>query len=226
MPTRHISHQSFDDILSDLGADPAIQDPHGIRKNPAYKAPSPEPVNHPKKEPWAPPVLSNYPLKTSGFILLAIAIGGLSAALFFAFDAMKANSKTDIAGLEAQVLALKNELVVLLDNWELDQEDLYMEMELLEVSIHSNNIKHQNSKPSIKPTTPADELELRRWRYLGSSQLGESQHAFFQTGKGLAMLEKEGQALGDWRVTDIQKDRVTLSGEKGKSIVLKTSRNQ
>ena len=32
MPTRHISPQSFDDILSDLGDDPAIPDPQGIRK--------------------------------------------------------------------------------------------------------------------------------------------------------------------------------------------------
>ena len=34
MPARHISSQSFDEILSELGDDPAIPDPHGIRKPP------------------------------------------------------------------------------------------------------------------------------------------------------------------------------------------------
>ena len=32
MPSRHISPRSFDEILSELGDDPAIPDPHGIRK--------------------------------------------------------------------------------------------------------------------------------------------------------------------------------------------------
>ena len=40
MPKRHISPQSFDDILSELGDDPAIPDPHGIRKSSAPKEPT------------------------------------------------------------------------------------------------------------------------------------------------------------------------------------------
>lgn len=39
MPACHISSQSFDEILSDLGDDPAIPDPHGIRKPPHQGAP-------------------------------------------------------------------------------------------------------------------------------------------------------------------------------------------
>ena len=40
MPKRHISPQSFDDILSELGDDPAIPDPHGSRKSSAPKEPA------------------------------------------------------------------------------------------------------------------------------------------------------------------------------------------
>ena len=38
MPSRHISPQSFDEILSELGDDPAIPDPHGIRKTTSSKS--------------------------------------------------------------------------------------------------------------------------------------------------------------------------------------------
>ncbi len=138
---------------------------------------------------------------------------------------MKASSKGDIEGLEAQIVTLKKELVLLREDWEINQEDIYQEMDLLEVSIHSNNIKPQNITVPVKSTIPPEELELRRWRYLGSSQQGHSQQAFFQTGKGVVMLQKEGRALGGWSISDIQKDLVTLSNEKGKSIVLKSSRN-
>lgn len=226
MPTRHISPQSFDEILSDLGADPAIPDPHGIRKNPSHQVPPPDPINHPKQARWSSVDFPIQSPKTTQLLFLAITIGGLVAAFFFTFEAMKASSKGDIEGLEAQVVALKKELVLLREDWEINQEDIYQEMDLLEVSIHSNNIKPQNIAAPLKPTIPPEELELRRWRYLGSSQQGNSEQAFFQTGKGVVMLQKEGRALGDWSISDIQKDLVTLSNEKGKSIVLKSSRNQ
>lgn len=41
MPARHIASHSFDEILSDLGDDPANPDPYGIRKSPQQnKGPS------------------------------------------------------------------------------------------------------------------------------------------------------------------------------------------
>jgi len=50
LPKRHISPQSFDDILSELGNDPAIPDPHGIRKSsapikPAYVSSNPAKID-------------------------------------------------------------------------------------------------------------------------------------------------------------------------------------
>ncbi|HAT38834.1 MAG TPA: hypothetical protein DCW35_01380 [Polynucleobacter sp.] len=49
MPARHIASHSFDEILSDLGDDPANPDPYGIRKSPQQnKGPSKpqNPSNH------------------------------------------------------------------------------------------------------------------------------------------------------------------------------------
>ena len=48
MPSRDISPRSFDEILSELGDDPAIPDPHGIRKTERPKTIS-EDSQKPKK---------------------------------------------------------------------------------------------------------------------------------------------------------------------------------
>ncbi|WP_353432414.1 hypothetical protein [Polynucleobacter sp. MWH-UH23A] len=49
MPARKISPQSFDDILIELGDDPAIPDPHGIRKPNAPKHPAWAEIDPPQK---------------------------------------------------------------------------------------------------------------------------------------------------------------------------------
>lgn len=87
MPARQISAQSFDQILSELGDDPAIPDPHGIRKPSAPKHVAPQAPSHAKPQP-AFGALGQLELFSqtkklglflaSGALLLALFISGLT----------------------------------------------------------------------------------------------------------------------------------------------------
>jgi hypothetical protein len=96
----------------------------------------------------------------------------------------------------------------------------------IEVSIHSLKDKKPEIRVSSKPQLPSHELELRRWRYLGSSQMGPSHQAYFHTGKSHLVFAKGAQVLGDWRLSNIEKELVTLTHSQGKSIVLKASKSE
>ena len=65
-------------------------------------------------------------------------------------------------------------------------EDSFDEIiELIEVSIHSNDhIQHQK-KVLPKPQAHSHELDLRVWRYLGMTQMRDSRQVFFMMGKGV-----------------------------------------
>ncbi|ANI98707.1 hypothetical protein A8O14_00495 [Polynucleobacter wuianus] len=219
MPSRHISPQSFDEILSELGDDPAIPDPHGIRKSSSPKAP-------PKSEPPSQ-TLPLADLKKIGlFIALGIGLIGLGLALFTAYDSMNSHQDLPLESNQKEIIELRKELASLHEQVLEIEDDLYESIDLLEVSIHSlrKNTPSIVSKP--KPIAIPFEAELRSWRYLGLSQINSSQRAFFHNGKGTVMLEKGSSALGDWRLHNIEKELATFSHSQGKSLTLKPSKTE
>jgi len=197
MPPRHISPQSFDDILRELGDDPAIPDPHGIRKTAAPPRVDPPPqVQNPKQtfstQNWIPQGFSLTPALVFSATLLFCGGG-----LFFYFESNQSGSELEISTLQSQLLALKKELEISQEGWVSEREDLYEAMDELEVSIYSLKIKAPIEIPQGKPSAIAHEAEIRRWRYLGITRMGASEHAFFHTGKATLKVRKEGLAWGN-----------------------------
>ena len=107
-----------------------------------------------------------------------------------------------------------------------DQDNLYLLIDELEVSIHSLKDKRPETRIFSKPLTIPHEAELRRWRFLGVAQMGDSHQAFFDTGKGKITSTKGAQILGDWRLSNIEKDLATLTHSQGKTLVIKASKGQ
>ena len=70
MPSCHISSQSFDDILSELGDDPAIPDPHGIRKRSSPPRPDSAPHTKPLKPSFSTKSLELKGLNLTPFLSL------------------------------------------------------------------------------------------------------------------------------------------------------------
>lgn len=230
MPARQISSQSFDHILSELGDDPAIPDPHGIRKSTAPKNVAPQTSGHVKPEPIFGAIgqleLASQAKKfglflASGMLIVALLIGGLMTYQSLQEDGNVdiEESKLRISDLQKDIGALRNEL-----NEEVDI--LYEEIDKIEVSIHSLKEIKPNIKAFAKPATHPHEHEIRRWRYLGSSQIGGVQQALFHIGKSHSLFAKEALVLGEWRLSHIEKDAAILSHPQGKTIVLKPVKSE
>ena len=231
MPARKISPQSFDDILSELGDDPAIPDPHGIRK-----PNSPNNYNRPEwadmATPQKPKIQLNFQdqiphlesLKKVGLLIGAgVLVIASAVALFLTFNPTSPIQNPSLEVSKQDIAELKKELALLREEM-LDSEDgIYEAIELIEVSIHSlEKIKIQ---PALKAKPPAIpfESEVRRWRYLGVSQMGGSHRAFFHNGKTTLMIEMGGLLLGDWRLSNADKEAATINHPKGKSLTLKAT---
>jgi hypothetical protein len=109
---------------------------------------------------------------------------------------------------------------------QIEQDELYETIDSIEVSIHSllenKSIRTVTAKPQALPY----ELELRRWRYLGASQMGSLHQAFFHSGQGTVLFQKGMTVLGDWRLTHIEKELATLTHSKGKTLNLKPSKTE
>jgi hypothetical protein len=226
MPSRHISSQSFDDILSELGDDPAIPDPHGIRKSA-----SPSRPDHAPQSKGQMPAFSakGFDLKGLNFnpvlafgVILLIAGGGL----FFYFEFNKSGAELEITTLQNQLLAFKEDFEFSQSEWLSEMDDLYEYIDEIEVSIHSKEIKPTILASPSKPATIPYEAELRRWRYLGITRMGAAEHAFFHTGKSTLMVRKEDLALGEWRLTQAEKELAILTHHKGKSITFKSIQSE
>lgn len=226
MPARQISPQSFDDILSELGDDPAIPDPHGIRKT------SPPPrVDIPPQTTTPKPsfLVKNFELKSLNlnpiwiFGSILFLCGG---GLFFYFDSNKSGAELEIGALQDQLLTLKEEFKFFQSEWTSEREDLYEVIDQLEVSIHSLEIKPPILTPQTKPAAIPYEAELRRWRYLGLTRMGATEHAFFHTGKSTLMVSKDNLALGEWRLTQAEKEVARLTHPKGKFITFKSTQSE
>jgi hypothetical protein len=235
MPARKISPQSFDDILSELGNDPAIPDPHGIRKPNSPKRPDWDaigatgtpgaPQNQPKIQlnfQDQIPQLEN--LKKIGLFLGA---GGLliasGVAIFFTFSPIQPEQNIPIEGAQQDIAALKKELALLREEM-LDSEDvIYEAIDLIEVNIHSLEKNRAQITTKSKPLSIPFESELHRWRYLGVSQSAGSYRAFFHNGKTTLMVEMGGLLLGEWRLSNADKEAATVNHPLGKSLILKVA---
>jgi hypothetical protein len=230
MPSRHISPQSFDAILSELGDDPAIPDPHGIRKPASPKRSSPEPSHQPKERlglsNFSSPGVFNQLQKLGGFAAFGVLLIAIGTALLITYESLKTGSEALNQESFKQMTELKKELALLRSELEKEQDDLYEVIELLEVSIHSLKENRPITRLIAKPQALPHELELRRWRYLGVSQMGGSQQAFFHNGKNNVVFQKGGLVLGDWRLTQLEKDFATLTHAQGKAINLKPSKTE
>lgn len=230
MPARHISPQSFDHLLSELGDDPAIPDPHGIRKTTHQKNMESQTHDHSNSKSIFEATARLDYFKHAKTLTAFIALAGLIGVLLFggliAYGSINHPTSEDLQESQHQISALQKELTLL--RKELDEEigDLYEEIEILEVSIHSL----KEIKPKIqmisRPAPHPGEQEIRAWRYLGSSQMGGIQQALFQDGKSHVLFQKGALVLGEWRLTQIEKDLATLSHPLGKSIVLKPVKSE
>ena len=228
MPARHISSQSFDEILSDLGDDPAIPDPHGIRKPPPLQNPPPRPSNQSNQRPTLERLgTDQIPISMQKLgILIALVTGVLIAsvlAFFIANNALNKEAESAQAESQKQISDLKKEIALLRDEIHQEQEDLYTEIDKIEVSIHSLVDKKPSPSPSKQLKGPAFEAELRRWRFLGAAQMGRSHQGVFNTGKGNAIFEKGVQVLGEWRLSNLENGVATFTHPQGKLVVLKAA---
>jgi len=226
MPPRHISPQSFDDILSELGDDPAIPDPHGIRKTS-----SPPRMDAPPQAKTPKPSFSTKSFELRGLNLSPIWISAgmllISAGgFFFYFESNKQGAEREINTLQSQVLALKEELESSQNEWRSEREDLYEIIDEIEVSIHSYEIKAPIQATQSRVAAIPHEAELRRWRYLGITRMGSAEQAFFHTGKSTKMVSKGDLALGEWRLTQAEKELAILTHSKGKSITFKSTNSE
>ena len=230
MPARHISSQSFDEILSDLGDDPAIPDPHGIRKPPPqqgapHRAPS-EGKSNPFTESLNPIQIRN---SLQGIALPIALIGVLLAAaiaFFVAYTSLNKQSQDALEASQQQLSELKKEILLTRDQINQNQDELYLAIDQIEVSIHLLKERKAETRSLNRPQAPIHESELRRWRYLGTSQMGNTQQAYFHSGKGHLAFEKGSQVLGEWHLSSIEKGLVTLTHPQGKSLVLKASKSE
>lgn len=226
MPARHISPQSFDDVLSELGDDPAIPDPHGIRKTS-----SPPRVDRASQSKASMPSFSAKSFELTGPytrpILLIIGVLLTCAAGFLLyFEPTKSEGGVEMHYLQNQLIALKDEFEVSQNEWASEVVDLYEVIDELEVSIHSLSLKAPAQAKNSRPVTIPHEAELRRWRYLGITRMGPIEQAFFNTGKLTFTVQKNEPILGEWRLTQADKEMATLTHPKGKSITLKSTQSE
>jgi hypothetical protein len=160
------------------------------------------------------------------FFAIGILVCASALGLFFTLEAFKLDSQVTLAELREQIYLLNQELQSTRENWALDQEELYEILDELEVSLHAHKISSPILKPIKQASTYPHEAELLRWRYLGLSRTGKIEQAFFHTGKKAIMLKKEGLAVGDWQLDQIDIDEVIFTHPKGKSLFLRTPKNK
>ncbi len=105
----------------------------------------------------------------------------------------------------------------------INQDDLYMVIDEIEVSIHSLKEKRPETRILSKAQTPPHEAELRRWRHLGAAHMGTTHQAFFNTAKGNIAFEIGAQVLGEWRLNKLENGLAIFTHPQGRSLTLKTA---
>ena len=123
-------------------------------------------------------------------------------------------------------MALKNAFEFSESEWVSEREDLYEIIDEIEVSIHSLLLKPPLQATKSKLVTIPHEAELRLWRYLGLTQMAGVEQAIFHTGKGAQMINKLSPALGEWRLSQVEKELAILTHPQGKSITFKSTQSE
>ena len=230
MPSRQISPQSFDEILSELGDDPAIPDPHGIRKTTSPKSAALEPPKSSKEraqlEVFSSRNLFGQLQKLGGLFTFGACLIMIGIAIFIAYQSQNTSSDAMVQESFKEISGLKKELALLRIELQSGQDELYEAIDSIEVSIHSLIENKSIHKVIVRPTAHPHETELRSWRYLGVSEMRGSRQAFFHNGKGNVMIQKGMLVLGDWRLTQLEKDLATLTHSQGKTLVIKSSKTE
>lgn len=226
MPPRHISPQSFDNILSELGDDPAIPDPHGIRKSPSPPRVDSAPQVKTPKPSFLAKSFELTRLHFSPIWILGALLFICGGGLFFYFNLNKSGTEGEISSLQNQLLALKEDFELSQSEWASEKDDLYDAIDEIEVSIHSIELKPAIQAHQSKPVVIPYEADLRRWRYLGTTRMGAAEQAFFHTGKSTRMVVKQDLTLGEWRLTQAEKELAILTHPKGKSITFKSTQSE
>ena len=230
MPSRQISPQSFDEILSDLGDDPAIPDPHGIRKTPNSKPPSPTAHSQSNKnanlEFLKGMDLSLQTQKMGGPLIIFACLLGVCGGLYLLYESFISNTQLLAQSSQKEISALQKEWGLLREELQQEQDSLYEAFDILKVSVHSFKENRPISKPPVKSKVLLQEGELSRWRYLGNSQKGATHQALFHTGKKSEIFEKGAAVLGEWRLSQIEKEAATLTHPLGRTLVLKPSKSE
>ena len=235
MPARKISPQSFDDILSELGDDPAIPDPHGVRKSNSPKRPDWESLGTSSAAQASPKILASFQdhirhfesLKKMGPFLGVIGLFIASGVvLFFTFSPIEPEQNNPIEKAQQDIAALKKELTLLHQEMLNSEDAVYEAIELIEVSVHSLEKNRSHATSKSKSSSIPFEPELRLWRYLGVVQTGGAYRGFFHNGKTTLMVEMGGLLLGEWRLSSADKEAATATHPLGKSLVLKTAHSE
>lgn len=205
---------------------PQSQTPMEFASHPLIQTSPPKPLEEaiiPLSQTPSTNFKSQGPLKKIiGFIALFFGILIAAAvAISLVFNTPNQEPQSTQEASQKLLTELKKEISLMREEFHQDQEDIYLGIEEIEVSIHSLINKRPESRAPSKPKAPSHETELRRWRYLGSAQMGGSHQAFFNTGKSNIAFEKGVQVLGEWRLSNIENGSVMLSHPEGKSLVLK-----
>jgi hypothetical protein len=230
MPTRHISPQSFDDILSELGDDPAIPDPQGIRKP---NAPQTDPqVNRSSRFVQSSKSLfgngflgpSNHILVLLGSLLLCLAAAFLTHLWLSQSQAPEENPI--FLKLEKDLQKMMKEMEILKNDQADEIDELYSVIDELEVSIHSLKKLKGSIAPVPRGKVALDELALQPWQFLGSAEIGGIQQALLHNGKTNLFINKGDLVWGSWRLQEIKKDEVLLVNSEGKLFALKAKNSR
>ena len=229
MPARKISSQSFDAILSELGDDPAIPDPHGIRKSNSPNRPDWEGMDRPQNRPKTQLGFQDQIPIPEGLkkLMPALAVGGILIAsgiwLFVTLSPIESDGDIHPEAVLQDISALKKELATLREEILEFEDAIYETIDKLEVSIHSLKKNKAQTHPKGKPSPLPFEAEISRWRYLGVSQAGSTYRAFFHNSKSTLMVEMGGLLLGDWRLSNANKEAATITHPQGKSFIIKAA---
>jgi hypothetical protein len=164
--------------------------------------------------------------KLTLFLGLAALLGILLFSGFIGYGAISNHAGDGFQESQNQITALQKELSLLRKEFDEEISALYEEIDILEVSIHLLKQAKPTIQAKLKPTALPYEQEIRRWRYLGSSQMGGVGQALFDIGNSHEMFSKGALVLGEWRLNEVEKDVVTLGHPSGKSIVLKPVKNE
>ena len=225
MPTRHISPQSFDEILSELGDDPAIPDPQGIRKPVPHKTDAqtshPSKLLQPTKALLRDRFLAHSNLNSVLLGALLICLTGVFLTHLWLSPSQAPEENLILLKLERDLQTMMKEMEMLQNDQADELDELYSVIDELEVSIHSLKKSKGTVVPAPKAQSTLDELALQSWHYLGSAEITGIHQALLHNGKSTLFIKQGDLVLGSWRLQDINKDGVILVNSEGKLLALK-----